>query len=115
MAQKLVTTYIDDLTGDETEEIHTYTILVNGAGVEIDLSPDSYDTLLRILGPFLNAHGARRVRGATKAKVDTRESANPSDVAAIRAWARENGYEVNERGRIPKVVREAYMKKKLAR
>ncbi|MGH9126597.1 MAG: Lsr2 family DNA-binding protein [Acidimicrobiales bacterium] len=31
-----------------------------------------------------------------------------ADVAAIRAWARENGYVVNERGRIPGPVMAAY-------
>jgi hypothetical protein len=30
------------------------------------------------------------------------------EAAAIRAWARENGHEVSDRGRIPKTVVEAY-------
>lgn len=32
------------------------------------------------------------------------------DTAAIRQWAKENGYEVNDRGRIPATIREAYAK-----
>jgi hypothetical protein len=32
----------------------------------------------------------------------------PEETATIRAWARENGHEVSERGRIPKAVVQAY-------
>ncbi|CDR02336.1 Lsr2-like protein [Streptomyces iranensis] len=32
------------------------------------------------------------------------------DTAEIRAWAKENGYEVSDRGRVPATVREAYAK-----
>jgi hypothetical protein len=114
MAQKVVTSYTDDLTGEESTEIDTYTILVNGAGVEIDLTPDSHDKLMEALGPFLHAEGARRVRGGasgTARKTRSRSAApagGTTDTAAIRAWARENGYEVNDRGRVPAPVREAY-------
>jgi hypothetical protein len=32
------------------------------------------------------------------------------DTAKIRAWAKEKGYEVNDRGRVPATIREAYDK-----
>ena len=38
MAQKIITTYVDDLTGEESSEIATHSILIDGAGVEIDQS-----------------------------------------------------------------------------
>ena len=115
MAQKVVTLFTDDLTGEESAEIDTYTILVNGAGVEIDLTPDSYDKLMDALGPFLHADGARRVRSGPSAKNRrARGTAVPStrgdNAAAIRAWAKEQGYEVNDRGRVSATVREAYEK-----
>ena len=31
-------------------------------------------------------------------------------ITKIRAWAKENGYEVNDRGRVPASIREAYEK-----
>ncbi len=43
---------------------------------------------------------ARPVRGA----------GGSQDTAKIRAWAKENGYEVNDRGRVPADIREAYEK-----
>jgi hypothetical protein len=32
------------------------------------------------------------------------------DTAKIRAWAKEQGYDVNDRGRVPGNIREAYEK-----
>ncbi len=112
MAKKVVTLYTDDLTGEESPEIDTYTVLVNGAGVELDLTPESHDKLLEALAPFLNATGARRVRGgASKAQGRTKRGPSGSeDTAQIRAWAKENGYEINDRGRVPASIRDAYQK-----
>ena len=115
MAQKVVTLYTDDLTGEESTEIGTYTILVNGAGVEIDLTPENHDKLMEALNPFLQADGARRVRtagtGRTRAaRGQGRGAASGRDTAAIRAWAKDNGFEVNDRGRVPAPVVEAYEK-----
>ncbi|WP_329138646.1 Lsr2 family protein [Streptomyces sp. NBC_01476] len=115
MAQKVVTLYTDDLTGEESTEIATYTILVNGAGVELDLTPDSHDKLMEALGPFLQADGARRVRSTgtgrpRAARGSDRGAAQDRDTAAIRAWAKSNGLEVNDRGRVPAPVIDAYEK-----
>ncbi|WP_079053792.1 histone-like nucleoid-structuring protein Lsr2 [Streptomyces graminilatus] len=115
MAQKTVITYSDDLTGEESEEIGTHTILIDGAGVEIDLSTESHDALLELLKPYLSAEGARRVRGGisaagAKAKRRAGGTAGASDTAKIRAWAKENGHDVNDRGRVPASVKEAYEK-----
>ncbi|WP_335981376.1 MULTISPECIES: histone-like nucleoid-structuring protein Lsr2 [Streptomycetaceae] len=115
MAQKVVTLYTDDLTGEESAEIDTYTILVNGAGVEIDLTPDSHDKLMEALSPFLHAEGARRVRDAgtgrgRRPRGAATRPAKDDDSAAVRAWAKEQGYDINDRGRVPATVREAYEK-----
>ncbi|MGW6021282.1 histone-like nucleoid-structuring protein Lsr2 [Streptomyces sp. NPDC055099] len=111
MAQKVVTTYVDDLTGEESSEIATHSILIDGAGVEIDLTDENYEKLLAILNPYLHADGARRIRGAAKAKGKSKAQAGgEADSSAIRAWAKDNGFEVNDRGRVPAAVREAYEK-----
>ncbi|MFJ9234417.1 Lsr2 family protein [Streptomyces anulatus] len=116
MAQKIVTTYTDDLTGEASEDVMTHTILVDGAGVEIDLTPESHDKLMDALKPFLQAKGARRTRvsllakAASKAKPSAANGAGKQDTAEIRKWARENGHSVNDRGRVPAEIREAYEK-----
>lgn len=111
MAQKIVTTYTDDLTGESSEEIGTHTLVVNGAGVEIDLTPENYEELLEKLSPYLNASGARRVRGSAAGKTKARRAGSANgDSGSIRDWARENGYKVSDRGRVPTPIREAYDK-----
>ncbi|MFJ3229290.1 Lsr2 family protein [Streptomyces sp. NPDC086783] len=108
MAQKVIRTFVDDLTGEQSKHISTHSILIDGAGVEIDLTDENYETLLEQLNPYLHADGARRIRGARVSKKARSASVGQEEVSAIRAWARTNGYEVNDRGRVPAAVREAY-------
>lgn len=111
MAQKVVTTYVDDLTGEESSEIATHSILIDGAGVEIDLTDENYEKLLEILNPYLHAAGARRIRGGAKTKRQLKApTGGNDDSSAIRAWAKANDFEVSNRGRVPAAVREAYEK-----
>ncbi|MFI9310930.1 Lsr2 family DNA-binding protein [Streptomyces triculaminicus] len=54
---------------------------------------------------------AARQQGRTKKPAARAAAARSTeDTAAIRAWAKENGYHVNDRGRVPTEVREAYTK-----
>ncbi|MFD4413509.1 Lsr2 family protein [Streptomyces sp. NPDC058251] len=111
MAQKIVTSYVDDLTGEVSAQIATHSILVDGAGVEIDLTDENYEALLELLNPYLHAEGARRVRGDRKAKARAKPApAGKEESAKIRVWAKENGYEISLRGRVPASIREAYAK-----
>ncbi|MEV6333017.1 Lsr2 family protein [Streptomyces sp. NPDC051909] len=106
MAQKHVTIFIDDLTGEETTEGSTHTFTLNGVNYEIDLSPDSYDQMLEAFSPYLKA-GRRTGRIKRGAKASRSRTEGPS-TAEIREWAKENGHEVNERGRISADIRAAY-------
>ncbi|MFG2141417.1 Lsr2 family protein [Streptomyces sp. NPDC048650] len=108
MAQKVITIYTDDLTGEETSEAATHTISIDGVTYEIDLGPDSYDKLLEAVAPFTKV--GRRTGKARKPR-NAGTSSN-EDTAAIRAWAKENGYNINDRGRVPADIREAYQKAK---
>ncbi|MCX4580652.1 Lsr2 family protein [Streptomyces sp. NBC_01571] len=108
MAQKIVTVYTDDLTGAETDEVRTHTFSLDGVSYEIDLVSDNYDKLFEALAPFIEkgrktgrASGVGRAR---KAPVD-----GPSS-EELRTWARANNYEVNDRGRVPASIHEAYRK-----
>ncbi|MFE5736142.1 histone-like nucleoid-structuring protein Lsr2 [Streptomyces celluloflavus] len=105
MAQKVITIYTDDLTGEESSEAATHTLSLDGVTYEIDLGPDSYDQLLEAVGPFIKVG-----RKTGKARKVSKAASGGGDTAAIRAWAKENGYEVNDRGRVPAPVREAYEK-----
>lgn len=108
MAQKVQVLLVDDLDGGEADE--TVTFALDGKTYEIDLTTANADKLRGLLGPYTK--GGRRTggRAATgRGKVRT-GPVGGQDTAKIRAWAKENGYEVNDRGRVPATVREAYEK-----
>lgn len=103
MAQKVVTTLIDDLDGTESKDIETVTFGLHGATYEIDLKRSNVKALEKALTPYLNA--ARKA-----GKPATRTVKVRSNAKALRAWAKANGYDVPDRGRIPKDVEEAFRK-----
>ncbi|WP_043650943.1 histone-like nucleoid-structuring protein Lsr2 [Cellulosimicrobium cellulans] len=102
MVQQRHVIITDDLDG--SEGARTYAFSWQQGRYEIDLSDEHRDELLTALQPYITA--ARRV-GPRVASTGT-TSSTTSDRAAVRAWARENGYEVSDRGRIPGAVIEAY-------
>ncbi|MEU2516742.1 histone-like nucleoid-structuring protein Lsr2 [Streptomyces syringium] len=108
--QKIVTIYTDDLTGDESAEAGTHVFSLDGVSYEIDLGPDSYDKLLEALAPFTKA--GRRTGKVRKPVSRSTRGGSSKDTASIRSWAKENGYQVNDRGRVPADIREAYERAK---
>ncbi|MFF4283645.1 Lsr2 family protein [Streptomyces kronopolitis] len=108
MAQKIVTVYTDDLTGEESQEAATHTFTLNGVSYEIDLGPDSYEQMLEAFSPFIRAG---RKTGRVRSRVANRSTKGTGEeTAEIRAWAKKNGFKVNDRGRVPVDIKEAYEK-----
>ncbi|MFD1829222.1 MULTISPECIES: histone-like nucleoid-structuring protein Lsr2 [Streptomyces] len=108
MAQKVQVLLVDDLDGGEADE--TVTFALDGKTYEIDLTTANADKLRGLLEPYVKngrRTGGRSARG--KAPRSSGGGSSP-DTAKIRAWAKENGYEVNDRGRVPANIREAYEK-----
>ena len=108
MAQKVQVLLVDDLDGGEADE--TVTFALDGKTYEIDLTTTNADKLRGLLEPYVK--GGRRTGGrASGARGKARAASGGSqDTAQIRAWAKENGLEVNDRGRVPASIREAYEK-----
>ncbi|MEG3628398.1 histone-like nucleoid-structuring protein Lsr2 [Streptomyces poriticola] len=108
MAQKVQVLLVDDLDGGEADE--TVTFALDGKQYEIDLTTANADKLRGLLEPYLK--GGRRTGGRSsgRGKGRSASSSGSQDTAAIRAWAKENGFEVNDRGRVPASIREAYEK-----
>ncbi|GAB2890402.1 Lsr2 family protein [Streptomyces deserti] len=108
MAQKVQVLLVDDLDGGEADE--TVTFALDGKTYEIDLTTANADKLRSLLEPYVKS-GRRTGGRASSGRGKSRSSSSGSqDTAAIRAWAKENGYEVNDRGRVPASIREAYEK-----
>jgi hypothetical protein len=108
VAQKVQVLLVDDLDGGEADE--TVTFALDGKTYEIDLTTANADKLRSLLDPYVK--GGRRTGGrASGGRGKARAAVGGSqDTAQIRAWAKENGYEVNDRGRVPATIREAYEK-----
>lgn len=103
MAQKVQVVLVDDLDGGAADE--TVSFALDGVSYEIDLSSANAAKLRDDLSSWVGH--ARRVGGRSRSgRKGGRASGGES--AAIRAWARSNGYTVNERGRIPAEVKAAY-------
>jgi hypothetical protein len=120
MAQRQVTVFFDDVTGDELESGETVHFALDGVEYQIDLSEEHADELRKAFAPYvLNGRrtGGRYTRGGGSAGRPQR-SANSAasgsdrrgkrDTQAIREWAQANGHQVSDRGRIPASVVEAY-------
>jgi hypothetical protein len=103
MAQKTIVTMTDDLDGGRADQ--TVRFGLDGASYEIDLSKKHAAAMAKTLAPYITA--ARRIRTPRRPAASTRTTRS-SDVSTIREWARQNGYDVSGRGRIPAAVLIAY-------
>lgn len=113
MAQKVVVELVDDLDGSASGDISTVTFGLDGVEYEIDLTEENATQLREAVADYIAA--ARRTGGRIKRSTSaprsagaTRPAADREHTKAIREWARENGYELAERGRIPSTVIAAY-------
>lgn len=112
MAQKVIVELVDDLDGTASDDISTVSFSLDGADYEIDLTEENADNLRNALEEFVAA--ARRTGGRIKRNTGTTKSAPSRPAAsreqtkAIREWARQNGFDLADRGRIPANVIEAY-------
>jgi hypothetical protein len=104
MAQKHIVQLIDDLDGVEAEE--TVAFSLDGNRYEIDLSSDNAAKLRDTLAVYI-ANARRSTRPGSEPRGRTRR-ADREQTAAIREWARGNGFRIGDKGRIPSNVLEAY-------
>ena len=102
MAQKVNIILVDDLDQSDAEE--TVSFGLDGATYAIDLSGANATALREALAPYVAA--ARKESGARRAARKVAVSGpNPREV---RDWARSNGHEVSDRGRVPAEVIAAF-------
>ena len=104
---RTITTFTDDLDGAVIEDGTGGTVRfgLDGREWEIDLSDGNRKELEKALKPYIEAG---RSRSSRRSSGGTRSTANKEELAALRSWAKENGYEVSDRGRVSGEIREAY-------
>ena len=109
MAQRTIVQLIDDLDGSTSSDISRVEFGLDGLTYEIDLNESNAAALRDKLTPFVEA--ARRIGGRAKSGTGRRaagEGRSKEETKAIRDWAKANGHEVSDRGRIPGNVIEAF-------
>ena len=101
MAQKITTLFIDDIDGGAAEG--TVRFALDGTEYEIDLNAQHSEELRSALGKYVSH--ARKVGGASRragrGAGRGRGAGSTLNTTEIRNWARENGYDIKDRGRVP--------------
>jgi hypothetical protein len=103
MAQKVTVALEDDLDGGPADE--TVRFAIGGAHYEIDLSTSNAAAFRRQLAPFIE-HARKTGRGPRRRT--GRPASSRERSGDIRAWAKQAGIAVSERGRIPASVIDQY-------
>jgi len=104
MAQRVNVVLVDDVDGSDAAE--TVTFGIDGTEYEIDLSAANAAKLRDALAVYVGhgrRTGGRRRRGAPRNSA--KSAATPAE---IREWARNNGWDIPDRGRVAGEVREAF-------
>ena len=111
MARKIVHQLVDDLDGTVLEPGEGETVLfaLDGKSYEIDLTAQNAQSLRDAFTKYIDA--ARRMSSGgsgNSAAARGRRRTGQTDYGPIREWAKENGYTVSERGRVPATIIDAY-------
>jgi hypothetical protein len=118
VARKIVVQVSCDRCGRDVDNETPVELAYGGVDYRTDLCREHADELSAVLEPFLGqAERVESRRRRSAASGDGRAAGRPTrrdpeQVGAIRTWARENGYQVSDRGRIPRDVEEAYNSRK---
>ena len=99
MAQKIQTLFVDDIDGSDAEG--TIRFGLDGTDYEIDLSTAHAADLRQALAKFIEA--GRKAPGSARrpARTGRKATAASVDTTVVRAWAKEQGIDIKDRGRVP--------------
>ena len=108
MAQRVSIVLEDDIDGSVADE--TVTFALDGVTYEIDLNGKNAAALRDALAPYVGH--ARRSAGRRTAGRPAAggRGTGKRDLGDVREWARSNGHQVSDRGRISAEVQAAYDK-----
>ena len=111
MARREIVQLFDDITGEEIAdgEGESIAFTINGSEYSIDLAEKQakkFHKSMKLYTDHATKLNGRR-SSSTSAETRTGPRAN-EDLAAVREWARANGHEVSERGRLSASVLAAF-------
>ncbi|HVU74436.1 MAG TPA: histone-like nucleoid-structuring protein Lsr2 [Mycobacteriales bacterium] len=105
MARKVV--QVCDLHRGDASADDALVIVLEGTRYQLDLCADHLGQVRRTLAPLLDAAHAARPGGGSR-QVDGSRRARAAERTALREWARAQGFDVRDRGRVPREAVEAY-------
>jgi hypothetical protein len=106
VATQTFTRLVDDLDGTKAER--TVEFSWDGKSYAIDLSKKNFAAFEKALRPYVEAARNQRRPTSPRATSGRRARSSSIDLAAVRQWARDNGYTVSDRGRVSRSVVAAY-------
>ncbi|GAA4515522.1 histone-like nucleoid-structuring protein Lsr2 [Brevibacterium yomogidense] len=116
MAKRIIEVLTSDLSNEERSDIQTVKFSLNNQAYSIDLTEEEAEDFELLFQDYISVarkesqaairrrQGSPTARGS-KSVVEEQTGARPSEV---REWAKANGHEVSERGRIHQDVIAAY-------
>jgi hypothetical protein len=99
MAQKVVVELTDDLDGGKAAE--TVTFSLDSHAYTIELNAKNARALRKTLAPYVESGRRVRAGGAGRSRTRTSAVQPASNSQEVREWARSQGIQVADRGRIP--------------
>ena len=105
MAKTTITQITDDLDGSKDAE--TYSFAWQGTEYSIDLSNKNVKALDKLLRPYIEA-GEKVTRRSSVSRRSSSSASSRKDFSSIRGWAKSQGLEVSDRGRISLAIIEQY-------
>lgn len=109
MAEKITVELVSDLSQRQADGMERVTWGLDGTTYEIDLTGAEAASLRKALAKYKAV--SRKKSGSTGGrgrKASGRRSGSASDLNSVREWARANGYQVSDRGRVSNAVMDAY-------
>jgi nucleoid-associated protein Lsr2 len=107
MSQRTIVQLYDDLDGTTSESVETICFSLDAVNYEIDLNIANASALRDGLAEYVSS--ARRTGGRLKRSAPSPGSGNNrAQSQVIREWAKQNDWEIADRGRIPVDIIEAY-------
>jgi hypothetical protein len=118
MARKIQVLLTCDFDEDDTPAVDTVSFAYNGATYAFEACQAHLDDFHAVMDGFVararrEGPAPRGGRSVSAPSASARPGKTPAgsgreDLSAVRAWARAQGYQVSDRGRIPAQIRDAY-------
>ena len=105
--KRIIHELISDLSGRPADE--TVTFSIDGVAYEIDLTEAEAFKLRNMLQPYVkNGQKAAKTGKTGRVVLGSGSSSRTQQLREVRAWCRDNGYNVPGYGRVPAELWEAY-------